>query len=73
MVYILTVVYSVMVAYSLTGAYSLTVAYILTLVYSLTVARFGIFFFVNSETLGILIWRKKHVNYDKFGISTRQR
>ena len=30
-------------------------------------------FFVNSEILGIQIWRKKLVNYDKFEIATRQR
>ena len=31
------------------------------------------FFFVRSEILGIHIWRKKRVNYDKFEIATRQR
>ena len=28
--------------------------------------------FVNSEILGIQIWRKKCVNYDKFTIVTKQ-
>ena len=28
------------------------------------------FFFVNSEILGIYIWRTKRVNYDKFKIAT---
>ena len=28
--------------------------------------------FVNSEILGLLIWGKKRVNYDKFEIATRQ-
>ena len=27
-------------------------------------------FFVNSETLGILIWRKQRANYNKFEIAT---
>ena len=33
-------------------------------------------FFVNSEILGIQIWRKekkKRVNYDKFEVATKQR
>ena len=30
-------------------------------------------FFVNSEILGILIWQKKRVNYNKFEIATIQR
>ena len=29
-------------------------------------------FFVNSEILGLLICRKKHLNYDKFEIVKRQ-
>ena len=28
-------------------------------------------FFLNSEILGIQIWRKKRVNYDKFEIATK--
>ena len=29
-------------------------------------------FFVNSEILGMQFWRKKHENYDKFEIATKQ-
>ena len=35
-------------------------------------ADLEIFFFVNSEILGIEIWpKKKRVNYDKFEIATK--